>query len=168
MWILPLAYCISFILKHANRTWTILNGEAQSEGSRPSGVATGQIARKWPKTGFPKRALFGTTQPHSHLEESPHPHSFKCGGPRAKGAEREYYEITPSSSLADTVVAFVQRKGKRSPPRGFQNGSKENVGYMARQVVGTYNCDLIHIHSCNSQEMLSNKQTVVLMHCCHS
>ena len=113
VWILPLPNCISFILKHANRTWTILNGEAQSEGSRPSGVATGQIARKWPKTGFPKRALFGTTQPRSHLGESPHPHSFKCGGPRAKGAEREYYEITPSSSLplADTAVAFVQRKG---------------------------------------------------------
>ena len=74
------------------------------------GAATGQIARKWPKTGFPKRALFGITQLRSHLGESPHPHSFKCGGPRAKGAEREYYEITPSSSLADTV-AFVQRKG---------------------------------------------------------
>ena len=110
VWILPLPNCISFILKHANRTWTILNGEAQSEGSRPSGVATGQIARKWPRTDFPKRALLDITQPRSHLGESPHPHSFKCGGPRAKGAEREYYEITPSSSPADTV-AFVQRRG---------------------------------------------------------
>ena len=100
LWILPFPNGISFLNTPIARE-RFPNGETQFEGPRPVafGAATGQIARKWPKTGSTKRALFGITQPRSHLGGSPHPHSFKCGGPRAKGAEREYYEITPSSSL---------------------------------------------------------------------
>ena len=96
LWILPFPNGISFKTSQSHVNDSQWGGAVR--GLVAFGAATGQIARKWPKTDFPERALFGITQPRSHLGESPHPHSFKCGGPRAKGAEREYYEITPSSS----------------------------------------------------------------------